>query len=409
LDGKRFDHLSRAISGATSRRGLLGLVAAVAGGLSGPYPDAATKKKQKKNHKRGDEITPQGPCGNGRGPDNRCTKHKQCCSRHCDKKKRRCRCRKLGQSCRETRNCCANAGQPMRCQGGICKQDGGPCAACTSTQLCIDDACQDCDVCASGCAFDTLQPAIDAADAGDTITICAGSYGENITIDKDLTIIGAGDDGGGGTNLTGTGGGSVVTVGKGIIVALQDLRTSDGSTPNEGGGITNQGTLSLTGCTVTENTSTSDGGGIFNNGGTLTMTDCTISGNRTDGNGGGGIISFGGTLELNGCTITENTAPGSNSDGGGIFLFGSTAVLTGCTVSGNAAGDIGGGLLIIFGEVTLDAACRVTGNAANADDPESGGGIYTTGATVTLASEEIVTGNTPDNCGGDPVPMCVNS
>ena len=40
--------------------------------------------------------------------------------------------------------------------------------------------------------FDTIQEAIDAADEGDTIKVLPGSYIEQITISKDLTLIGSG-------------------------------------------------------------------------------------------------------------------------------------------------------------------------------------------------------------------------
>ncbi len=47
-------------------------------------------------------------------------------------------------------------------------------------------------VCASGCSFSNIQPAINAAAPGGTVTVGAGSYFENLTVNKPLTLRGAG-------------------------------------------------------------------------------------------------------------------------------------------------------------------------------------------------------------------------
>jgi hypothetical protein len=47
-------------------------------------------------------------------------------------------------------------------------------------------------VCSSGCSTNSIQQAIDAAAPGATITIGAGSYYENLTIDKPVSLVGYG-------------------------------------------------------------------------------------------------------------------------------------------------------------------------------------------------------------------------
>jgi hypothetical protein len=220
---------------------------------------------------------------------------------------------------------------------------------CTGT-VSVDRVCQTCDVCASGCAFSSVQAAIDAAALGATIAVCPGVYREDLKINGLLTVVGAGDgdDESVDTIVQGTGQKAVVTIASGTV-AIAHLRITGGvGIPDDliyGGGIYNLGTTELIGCTVSENTAYY-GGGIYN--------------------------EFESALTLTACTVRQNTA---GIDGGGIFNQST---------------------------VTADAASRVTANAAGA----FGGGIYSYGGTVTLASNEIVTANNPDNCAGDAVPNC---
>ncbi|HVW90625.1 MAG TPA: hypothetical protein VHC01_14270, partial [Gaiellaceae bacterium] len=46
-------------------------------------------------------------------------------------------------------------------------------------------------VCTSGCPYTSIQAAVTAASAGDTIEVGAGTYAESVTVGKSLTILGA--------------------------------------------------------------------------------------------------------------------------------------------------------------------------------------------------------------------------
>jgi hypothetical protein len=110
--------------------------------------------------------------------------------------------------------------------------------------------------------------------------------------------------------------------------------TNPGLAPHSGsGGIVNQGIgSSVTDCTISGNSSqfvdypvwSGSGGGIFNaphplgEQGTLTVSGCTISGNSAD-LWGGGIANFG-TMDIEGCAVTGNSAAGFT--GGGLWNAG---------------------------------------------------------------------------------------
>lgn len=158
-----------------------------------------------------------------------------------------------------------------------------------------------------------------------------------------------------------------------------------------GGGVLNLGTLTMSGCILSENfagvySNFGTGGGGIANFGTLTVNACTLSNNNTNGNGGGiynGVSRFNslehGTLTLSGGTLSGNGA----DNGGGIYNeFGSTATVSGCTLSGNTASGYGGinnGYAVGYG----------------------GGGIFNAGpAAALMVSNSFFSNNTPDNIFG---------
>jgi PKD repeat protein len=220
----------------------------------------------------------------------------------------------------------------------------------------------------------TLRSAIANATSGAVITFDPSLSGATITLSNTLTI---------NTNLTidasalpgglqinGKGSVQIFNVASNITVFLNSLTITNGySINNNGGGIENAGTLTLTSCTLSENSADGGGGGIYNDG-TLTLTNCTLSGNSTDFYGGG-IYNLG-TTKLNQCTLSGNSAEfiSGGESGGGIYNDG-TLTLTNCTLSGNSA-PFGGGILNdLEGTLTMNQ-CTLSGSSAFGE----GGGIY---------------------------------
>jgi CSLREA domain-containing protein len=159
------------------------------------------------------------------------------------------------------------------------------------------------------------------------------------------------------TNFNGdTGGGAGIYIHQGIVT-LTDSNVSNNHTGNvnlassaaasgRGGGINNNGILTVVNSLISGNTtgnsasgSNSTGGGITN-GGTLTVINSTVSGNST-GIGpsmGGGIYSFT-PMKLVNCTITGNFTPddlGNGVSGNGTTITVANTIIAG---NGNSAND----------------------------------------------------------------------
>ena len=155
------------------------------------------------------------------------------------------------------------------------------------------------------------------------------------------------------------------------VVAEINAVIIQGGKALNGGGIRNNGTLTLNDVTVTANTagdsSTSNGGGVLNVG-TLTAVASRISGNDTTGSGAG----------------IDNVG---------------SATLTGTAVIGNIAAINGGGLNNISGgALTIEGGSRIETNTANSP-ATGGGGILAGNGTVTI-TDSTLRGNTAVTSGG---------
>jgi parallel beta-helix repeat protein/predicted outer membrane repeat protein len=300
----------------------------------------------------------------------------------------------------------------------------------------------------------SLQQAIDAAAAGDTLLVRGTCVGAS-QVTKDLTLQGVSTKQFGDATLDGGGSGAdrVLFIGAvdRLTVAIDSLTITHGGS----GGILADGlvgsTVSLTHTTVSDN----NGSGVEGEFSTMTLTDSTVSGNavtgvtgdrvsfgllRTDvtdndgfgigcgncfvsvadstvsGNGLGGIGSgSNGTVSISGSTVSGNDGPGiqlfdasvsmtnssvsgntTSRSGGGIYSFEGSGDLTNSTVTGNTAGENGGGIYMAPGSFRLNNS-TVSGNTAGGN----GGGIYLTGGNSDLVlTGSTVSGNTATSGGG---------
>jgi hypothetical protein len=240
--------------------------------------------------------------------------------------------------------------------------------------------------------YPTIQAAIAAAHAGDTIVVQPGTYPEALVLPAfsfsllapggaDVTVIDA----------SGAEASVIRSFGSGTHLVEGFTLTGGHGTPDElgqtfGGGVYSAFSpgLTLRACNIRENRARI-GGGVYGRG---TLEDCEIVGNQGS-DGGGGVYSTFGGMRLVGCVVRENRA--TNGSGGGLqgqFELEDTLVV------GNSASVFGGGL---YGSLTGQPWTRVTfaGNSA-----ESGGGCYLFGTSTAVLTGTTFIGNTALASGG---------
>ena len=278
----------------------------------------------------------------------------------------------------------------------------------------------------------TIQSAVSAASAGDTIVVCPGTYNENVTDTglqltfQSMTALGATVNGGGGSAFTLTGVGSSLdgfmltgaTNGQDTPAAF--LQADDETVTNSTfDGDSNAATIFGSGVTLQDNTvqnpslvNSNSAGFFFNTGGgtdslvegnsftgdfndaAVNIADpgpvadlLTIKNNTSDTSAGGNFVVAGGTTRL---TITGNTIIGGPNSGTGILLLGNDSgySVTGNTITGRSGASgvsISGG----FGYAVNDGG-DVSGNSLKGN--LRGINVFSASGTIT-AHLNILVGN----------------
>jgi hypothetical protein len=232
------------------------------------------------------------------------------------------------------------------------------------------------------------QALLDACEGG-TITFAPALNGQTIGLtsgellpDRDVTIAGPGANL---LTISGNGSNRVFFVNSGVNVLLVGLTLTRGngagSAPSGyGGSLYNEGTLTVSNCTLTAN-SALDGGALKNVGGTAYLIGTTVSSNYASF--GGGLYSFNGPLTVVNSTVSGNTAA---FNGSGIYNQGPLTVRS-STLTGNRAGSTGVGALYASGTERL-TNCIVAGNYVGSGTTSSdlGGGAVDSAACNLIGS-----------------------
>ena len=297
-------------------------------------------------------------------------------------------------------------------------------------------------VCDSDCS---LREAIAAAASGDTIVFASGlsggtiTLGSTLTFSKNVTIDGSALAAP--ITVDGANAYRVFYINAGVTATLNGLTIAHGRV-DFGGGIYNQGTLTVTNSLFSDNSALPGdnhwGGGIFNarssmltvrhstfsgnsvgdrgggiyNQGTLVVEDSTFTGNRALIGAGiyshiatmtlsnstfsgniarncGGVYNNYHMMTVSNCTFSDNSATGPGyfrGEGGGLCTDGRGAVILNSTFSGNSAAAEGGG---IFYSKTYYFSTLTLINTVIANSP-AGGDCYTTGGAIDTNRNNLV-------------------
>ena len=192
--------------------------------------------------------------------------------------------------------------------------------------------------CGTDASYDTIQGAVDAAPSGATISVCPGTYGENVTVvTPNLTITGVGDEL---PIIDGTGGPHAVTIGtEDADNAADGLTLSNFVAQNSGNSgvwtdfVVNNVTISNVNAINNGDGSDSDGQDGFEVDTNAVIDNWTFTGISANGNVGTGLAfqgiatnvavqSFDGTgSDASGSGSASTAAPTQMPDTGGPSLL----------------------------------------------------------------------------------------
>jgi len=232
---------------------------------------------------------------------------------------------------------------------------------------------------ASNSGSGSLRATLANANDGDTVVFARSLKNNTImlpgssqlNIDKNITLNGDVDgDKKPDITINGVGRVRLFKIGGGAEVTLKSLNLLRGSATREGGGILNDGTLTISKCTFNGNWVAAGSGGAISNRGTLTISESTFIDNESYGvilvSTGGAIMNrgtatiskstfnynlsdgYGGAISnarRGTLTISESTFNGNDAVSGGAISNRGTLTVSESTFIYNTSGDFGGGAI----------------------------------------------------------------
>ncbi|OHX06756.1 hypothetical protein [Micromonospora sp. WMMB235] len=195
------------------------------------------------------------------------------------------------------------------------------------------------------------------------------------------------------------GDGGALLVERGGSAYLDNVKLVDNNAEGDGGAIANYGRTWLKESKVVGNHAQGDGGGVYNEG-ILKVEETHVDDNTAGGNGGG--IANGSGLS-GGHGPAASAGPkgydpkGKHHEAGIVEIFGSDHGKDGVksTLSDNRAGKNGGGLFSSGGTVTVSFTA-ITGNTAC----ENGGGVYAENTDLLLEKVHVAKNHADGDGGG---------
>ena len=191
----------------------------------------------------------------------------------------------------------------------------------------------------------TIQHAIDASAAGDTVVVAPGTWRETLDL-RGRSILLKSRDGAPSTTVDATGlADSVIR----CMTAEGPGTVIEGMTLTGGSGHTG---LHTSGATL--------GGGLLILGASPTFRDCVITKNSATLNGGGAYIGTASRVRFENCTFSKNDA----EKGGGALCSASKPVFIGCRFEANYARYAGGALHASVDSEPILRTCQMIANQA---------------------------------------------